>query len=93
MNIGVFVGSFNPPHKGHIGIVNYLINKKILDKIIIIPTGNYWDKQDLINIDDRINMLKFYENDKIIIDNKHNNMEYTYLIMNSLKEEYPHDKS
>ena len=92
MNIGVFVGSFNPPHKGHFSIVNFLINKKILDKVIIIPTGNYWNKQDLIDIKDRINMLRFYENDKIIIDNKHNNMEYTYLIMNSLKEEYPHDK-
>jgi cytidyltransferase-like protein len=25
MKIGVYVGSFNPPHKGHIKIVNHLI--------------------------------------------------------------------
>ena len=91
MKLGVFVGSFNPPHKGHINIINYLINKKIVDKIIVIATGNYWNKQDLIDIKDRINMLKFFENNNIIIDNKHNNIEYTYMIMESLKKEYSSD--
>lgn len=84
MKIGVYVGSFNPPHKGHIKIVNHLINN-YLDKVIIIPTGNYWNKLDLVNIEDRINMLKFYESENIIIDNKNNNLEYTYQILNNLK--------
>jgi len=84
MKIGVYVGSFNPPHKGHIKIVNHLINN-YLDKVIIIPTGSYWDKLNLVNIDDRINMLKFYESENIIIDNKNNNLEYTYQILNNLK--------
>lgn len=91
MKIGVYVGSFNPPHKGHIKIVNHLINK-YLDKVIIIPTGNYWNKLDLVNIEDRINMLKFYENENVIIDNKNNNLEYTYQILNSLKLEYKEDE-
>ena len=38
MKIGIFVGSFNPLHKGHIKIVDYLL-AKYLDKIIVIPTG------------------------------------------------------
>ena len=88
MKIGIFVGSFNPPHKGHINIVNYLIDNKILDKIIIVPTGNYWDKQDLIDIEDRINMLKFFESEKIIIDDKHNDIKYTYQIMKKFSKEY-----
>ena len=88
MKIGIFVGSFNPVHKGHIKIVKHLIENKYLDKVIIIPTGNYWNKQNLIDIDDRINMLKFYQNDSIIIDNKLNNLTYTYEIMNELKREY-----
>ena len=91
MKIGVYVGSFNPPHKGHVKIVNHLINN-YLDKVIIIPTGNYWEKLDLISIDYRINMLKFYENENIIIDNKNNNFEYTYQILNSLKLEYKEDE-
>jgi nicotinate-nucleotide adenylyltransferase len=37
-------------------------------------------------------MLKFYENENIIIDNKNNNLEYTYQILNSLKLEYKKDE-
>lgn len=88
MKIGVYVGSFNPPHKGHIKIVNHLINNKYLDKIIIIPTGNYWDKNNLVDIMHRINMLKFYEKENIIIDDKNNNLEYTYQVLEELSKEY-----
>lgn len=91
MKIGIYVGSFNPPHKGHIKIVNHLLNN-YLDKIIIIATGNYWDKNNLINIEDRINMLKLYENENIIIDKKNNNIEYTYQILNILSNEYKEDE-
>ena len=87
MKIGVYVGSFNPVHLGHTKIVNYLL-ENYLDKIIIIPTGNYWDKMDLVSIQDRINMLKIFENDKIIIDTKNNNILYTYEILNNLKNKY-----
>ena len=91
MKIGIYVGSFNPPHKGHIKIANHLISN-YLDKIIIIPTGNYWNKFDLIDIQDRINMLKLYKNEKIIIDEKNNNIEYTYQILNILSNEYKDDE-
>ena len=91
MKIGVYVGSFNPVHVGHIHIVNYLIDNNYLDKVIIIPTGNYWDKNDLIDIKHRINMLKFYESDKILINDKLNNYDYTYQVLDKLKEEYIND--
>ena len=48
MKIGIFVGSFNPVHKGHIKIVKHLLTKKYLDKVLIVPTGNYWNKNNLI---------------------------------------------
>jgi len=87
MEIGVYVGSFNPPHKGHIKIVNHLINN-YLDKVIVIATGNYWDKKDLVSVQDRINMLKLYETENIIIDSKNNDIEYTYQILEKLSKEY-----
>ena len=92
MRLGVFVGSFNPVHKGHIKIVNYILNNNYVDKMIIIPTGNYWNKNDLINIKDRINMLKYYENENIIIEQDINNLKYTYEVMNALKNKYPNDE-
>lgn len=84
MKIGVYVGIFNPVHKGHIKIVKHLIKNKYVDKVLIIPTGNYWNKQDLIDISDRINMLKMYEDENIIIDEKLNNITYTSLIFERL---------
>ena len=88
MKLGVYIGSFNPVHKGHINVVNYLLNNKIVDKVLIVPTIGYWDKTNLIDIHDRLNMLKFYEKDNILIDEKHNDILYTYLLMRKLKEEY-----
>jgi len=92
MKLGIYVGSFNPVHKGHKYIMDYLLDKNIVDKIIVIPTGNYWDKQDLINIRDRINMLKFYESDKVIVNENLNEITYTYEILKELEKEYANDK-
>ena len=87
MLIGVYVGSFNPVHKGHIKIARHLVEKHYVDQVLIIPTGAYWDKQDLVDIKDRIAMLKFYETENIIIDETHNNIEYTYQLLDQLEKE------
>ena len=92
MKIGVFVGSFNPVHEGHMKMVNYILNKDIVDKIYVIPTLPYWDKDNFAPLEDRINMLKFYENDRIIVDGDHNKYPYTYLLMEALVKEYPKDE-
>ena len=88
MRIGVYAGSFNPVHIGHKYVMDYLLDNNYLDKIIVIPTGNYWDKTDLIKLEHRVNMLKFYESDKIIVNSKLSNKEYTYEILNELNKEY-----
>ena len=75
MRLGIYIGSFNPPHRGHINVVNYLLDNDYVDRVLIIPTLGYWDKQDLISLEHRINMLKIFENDKIVVDCVHNNFE------------------
>ena len=92
MRIGVYCGSFNPVHKGHIKIVRTALRRHLLDKVLIVPTGNYWDKQNLPPVEGRIRMLKYFENDKIIIDETHNDIQYTYQLFRALKEEYPDDQ-
>lgn len=92
MKIGVFVGSFNPVHNAHTSLMNYLINKKIVDKVLVIATGNYWDKQNLLDLDIRLKMLDLIKKDNILIDKKHNNMEFTYQILDALKKENPLDE-
>ena len=39
MKIGIFGGSFDPPHKGHISILEHCRNEFSLDRIIVVPTG------------------------------------------------------
>lgn len=92
MKIGIFIGSFNPPHLGHLDIIKHLLNKKYVDKILIVPTKNYWNKTNLIDINKRIAMLKSYENDNIKVDTSNNNYQYTYQLMRKLKKEYSHDE-
>ena len=92
MRIGIYIGSFNPPHLGHKKVIDFLLEKDYVDKVVIVPTKNYWNKTNLIDIEDRINMLKYYENTNIEIDTIHNNYPYTYELLNKLKEVYPTDE-
>jgi nicotinate-nucleotide adenylyltransferase len=40
MKIGIFGGSFNPPHNAHLEICRYVHAQMHFDKIILIPTGD-----------------------------------------------------
>lgn len=91
MKIAVYVGSFNPVHKGHIKVVKKIL-KEYVDKVIIVPTMSYWNKSNLISISDRINMLKLYETKDIVIDTKNNNYEFTYQVLRNIQKEYKNDK-
>lgn len=91
MKIAVYVGSFNPVHKGHIKVVKKIL-KEYVDKVIIVPTMSYWNKNNLISISDRINMLKLYETKDIVIDIKNNNYEFTYQVLRNIQKEYKNDK-
>ena len=87
MKIGIFPGSYDPIHNDHIKIINELLNKKIIDKIILIPLENYWDKKITSNLKDRIKMLKLISNEKIIIKENLEN-SYAYQIINEIKKEH-----
>lgn len=39
MRTGIFGGSFDPPHKGHIEIALAAKNEMALDRLILVPTG------------------------------------------------------
>lgn len=58
MKIGIFGGSFNPPHKAHFQIAKEILNQGLVDRIIFVPTGNRYNKKDLIPNKYRYEMLK-----------------------------------
>ena len=50
MKLGIFGGSFNPIHNAHIKLCEYVIEKTVVDKILLVPTGD----NPLKNTDDMI---------------------------------------
>lgn len=67
---GIFGGTFNPVHKGHIAIAEAFIKKLSLDILYVIPNGiSPMKNTDVVSGEDRFNMLEiaFSGNDKVII--------------------------
>lgn len=91
MRLGVYVGSFDPIHTGHIKVMDFLIDNNYLDKIVILPTKNYWDKNSLTDINKRVEMLKLIKREYLIVDNVNNKYDYTYQVLEALKKEHPND--
>ena len=58
MKIGFFGGSFNPPTIAHLDLVKKAIQKYQLDKVYFVPVNNFYKKEDLLDIRQRINMLE-----------------------------------
>ena len=57
--IGLFFGSFNPIHVGHLIIANYMANFTELDEVwfVISPQNPFKEKKSLGNIYDRLEMV------------------------------------
>lgn len=96
MRIGIFGGSFNPPHKMHKNIALNLIENGYLDKVIYVPTGNKYSKEELIDSKHRYNMVKLmiqnYKNLELSDYELKNTLTYTYQTLNHFQETYPTDK-
>lgn len=50
-NVGLFFGSFNPIHVGHIAIANYILETKIVDELWFVITPQNPEKQKLSLLD------------------------------------------
>lgn len=96
MKIGIFGGSFNPPHKMHKSIANGLIEQSYVDKVVYVPTGNKYNKKDLIDAKHRLEMLKLMINDNsdlLVSDYEIKNvLTYTYQTLDYFKSIYPDDE-
>lgn len=97
MKIGIFGGSFNPPHNMHEQIAEELIEKHYVDRIIFVPTGNQYEyKNNLLPDKTR------YELVKCLIKNHQNfivsdyemkqKVVYTYETLDYFQKEFPKDQ-
>ena len=99
MNILLFGGAFDPPHKGHVSILRKAAQFADFDRIIVMPTGTPTHKKGCVApFDVRLHMAQLAfgsiaENVEIS-DYEGTNLrdDYTYLTLEYLKEKYdnPH---
>lgn len=94
---GIFGGSFNPIHYGHLMICEYIKEEMGLDKVIFIPTGNPPHKDLGVSAEDRYEMVKlaispnpdFEISD---IETTRVKLSYTVDTIRELKEIYKEEK-
>lgn len=94
---GIFGGSFNPIHYGHLMICEYIKEEMGLDKVIFIPTGNPPHKDLGVSAEDRYEMVKlaispnpdFEISD---IETTRVNLSYTVDTIRELKKIYKEEK-
>ena len=98
MRIGIFGGTFNPPHLGHKRLAETMLKTAKLDKIIIMPTYTPPHKKgsDLASEKDRLNMcrLLFKESRFQVSDLEitRGGKSYTVDTIRELKKLYPDDE-
>lgn len=97
MKIGIFGGSFNPPHKMHKKIAKTLIKKGYVDKVIFVPTGmKYEYKTNLLSNKNRLDMLSLMiEKEKNMSISKYELQQkpvYTYETLKHFKKRYKDDE-
>ena len=96
MYIGLYFGSFNPIHNGHLAIAEYMYRQFCFDKIwfIVSPSNPLKKEKDLLDEHKRLKMLQiaiknydyFAASD---IEFQMEKPSYTYLTLRKIFTEYP----
>lgn len=99
MRIGIFGGTFDPPHLGHRKYALEAIDKLSLDRLIVIPTYAAPHKYNSSTADssDRLAMTEMlFDGDERVtvsdIEIKRQGKSYTVDTVTQLDEEYPDDE-
>ena len=99
MKIGLYSGSFNPIHHGHVMLANYLVEFSDLDELwfVVSPHNPLKNKADLMKDEDRLKMVELaVEGDTRL---KVSNIEmslplpsYTINTLRALSAQHPNDQ-
>jgi len=99
VKIGLFFGSFNPIHIGHLAIANYMVEFTDLEKVwlVVSPHNPLKQKNSLLSDQHRLQMVRIaieYDN-RFKVSNIEFNLpqpSYTINTLTYLKEKYPENE-
>ena len=97
--IGLFFGTFDPIHKGHLKLINFFIKNTDVEFIwlIITPQSPFKKKKEIQSSSSRLELISIAlkENSKVKINNIELGLpkpNYTYLTLRELKKQYPDNR-
>lgn len=93
---GIFGGSFDPVHSGHVRYANFICDKLDLDELIIIPAKlSPFKKTNSVSDNDRLNMCRLVFTDKRMTvsdtEIRRGGVSYTVDTVRELKRQRPTD--
>ncbi len=91
--IGILGGTFDPIHSGHIAMAEYVLKKKMLDEVWLMPAGKPPWKKTKTKAEDRMKMIELAieGKDNIRIEDieyRQNRISYTSDTIYELKKKY-----
>ena len=96
MKIGLYFGSFNPIHQGHLIIASHLLNENLIDKVwfVVSPQNPLKETRSLLNENHRLHLVNIaIENDDRMrasdIEFTLARPSYTSITLSHLTEKYP----
>lgn len=97
MKVGVFGGSFDPPHMGHVFVCTWILQTTDIDSIVVVPTWHHaFDKEFSENFQVRMDLcrLGFAHDPRIVVSDIEGRLQgtsRTFETLIALKSEQPHD--
>ena len=99
MKVGLFFGSFNPIHNGHLVIAEYMATQTDLDEVwfVVSPHNPFKNKKNLANDYDRLAWVQdaIADNPKLKVSSIEFNLpqpSYTIVTLTLLREKFPEKK-
>lgn len=96
MRIGIIGGSFNPPHKLHRQMGLEVLKHHLVDKVIYVPTGDGYAKENLLSGEIRFQMVSLmcagYPNMEVSDYEVKKKTSYTYQTLDYFQKKYPKDE-
>lgn len=94
--VGIYSGSFNPIHHGHVMLANYLVEFSELDELwfVVTPQNPLKKKEDLLDDDERLKMVQLAVGDdpRFFVSDIEMHLptpSYTINTLTALSELYP----
>jgi len=93
-SVGIFGGSFNPPHMGHILATGWALSIQIIQEVWVIPAGGHPFGKELVPLGDRMEMCRrafncFGPRVSVLDSERGEGVHYSIDTLRKLIEEHP----